>query len=202
MLFWTFKSISIRRAFLAWFKNIYLQIYKAAKKKIGARCPSGNSVLPSHCFITTWTPGTYFFFVMTPRKLGPEARIEYKVLWGPVFLELSYTPYLSGHTNNTPVLCDVGIRFLCFEEDVFLRFRSALFYVFELRTGFVSICMFLWQVPLKGALWNAYMHWIMIFITIFNTPKKKIYTYTHIFNLTFEIPPLSPPPLPPHYTWP
>ena len=29
-----------------------------------------------------------FFFVMTPRKLGPEARIEYKVFWGPVFLEV------------------------------------------------------------------------------------------------------------------
>merc|ERR1712121_14312 len=82
-----------------------------------------------------------FFFVMTPRKPGPEPRKEYKVLWGPVFLELSYTLYLSGHTNNTPVLCDVGIRFLCFEEDVYLRFRSALFFFLNYAKAlFPSVC--------------------------------------------------------------
>ena len=30
-------------------------------KKNSARSPSGDSVLPSHCFITTWLPGTILF---------------------------------------------------------------------------------------------------------------------------------------------
>merc|ERR1712121_592332 len=37
-----------------------------------------------------------FFCGMTPRKPGPEPCKEYKVVWGPVILELSYTSYLIG----------------------------------------------------------------------------------------------------------
>ena len=44
-----------------------------------------------------------FFFVMTPRKPDPEPRKEYKVLWGPVILKRSYTPYLSGCSRFTPI---------------------------------------------------------------------------------------------------
>merc|ERR1712121_472568 len=92
--------------------NIYIYKYiKLSRKKnvpgvqVVTVCSRPTVLLPfgylvpiffwSHCFITTWLPGTYFFG-MTPRKPGPEPRKEYKVVWGPVILELSYTPYLSG----------------------------------------------------------------------------------------------------------
>merc|ERR1711895_372702 len=92
--------------------GIYLQIYKAVKKKkvpgiqVVTVCSRPTVLLPFgylapifflvplfYYHLVTWH---LFFFVMTPRKPGPEHRKEYKVVWGPVILELSYSLYLSG----------------------------------------------------------------------------------------------------------